>query len=368
MPPGAFDSVVWVCVLAATAVVLIAVLRRCERPRAVDTPPMRLLPNEHIESPTIFVSVASYRDPRCVSTVRSAIERATAPFRLRFGVCVQEHPGIDDTFPDPARWLSAQGMAAHVRVIRVHHTEAKGPAYARYACNTMYDGEDMFLQIDSHMQFVAGWDDRLLLQHADAVRRSGHGRVVLSHYPPASMSREIECGGVTVQMALGRVEHGIPSFYSHQGPSTPHPTPSWYVACGFLFAPGRFLRDVPYDPHCQCLFWGEEVLLSARAWTNGYDIYNPASAVCVHQYIRLEQPNVVYDQIHNRTIDVWLRTQRLAAGRVMRLLGLPLPTDVPADTVVMTDAATYGVGVARPLEQYMRGSGICALTGATCSL
>lgn len=362
MSPGTLDVAIWVGVFAATVVTLLASLIFAERPRILNTPHACLLSNEHVKGPTIFVSVASYRDPRCVATVRSAIERAAAPFRLRFGVCVQEHPSDDDTLPDPSQWLSVQGMAAHVRVTRVSHTDAKGPAYARYLCNTMYDGEDLFLQIDSHMEFVDAWDDQLLRQRADCIRQSGHDRVILSHYPPAVMSKEVACGGVTVQMALGEMEeHGVPSFHSNQGASIPHPTPSWYMACGFLFAPGQFLRDVPYDPHMKCLFWGEEVLLSARAWTSGYDIYNPSAAVCVHQYIRLEQPNVVYDQIDGKTIEMWLCAQRLAVCRVLRLLALPLPPDMSPDAITMVDASVYGVGDARPLVQYMRESGIDAL-------
>ena len=117
-----------------------------------------------------------------------------------------------------------------------------------------------------------------------------------------------------------------------------------------------------------CLFWGEEVLLSIRAWTHGYDIYNPSSAVCVHQYVRLEQPNVVYDQIDHGTIGGWLHAQRLAACRVMHLLGWPLPEDVPSDTVITTDAAVYGIGDARPLTRYMQESGIHTLMGSSLTL
>lgn len=39
-------------------------------------------------------------------------------------------------------------------------------------------------QIDSHMRFVRGWDERLLGMLRQAAAAAGHERVVLSSYPP----------------------------------------------------------------------------------------------------------------------------------------------------------------------------------------
>ena len=46
--------------------------------------------------------------------------------------------------------------------------------------------------------------------------------------------------------------------------------------------------DVPFDPYLPFLFMGEESILSARFWTNGYDIFAPIHDVCAHDYVRKE--------------------------------------------------------------------------------
>ena len=48
-------------------------------------------------------------------------------------------------------------MKTHVRKIFLEHTQAKGPCYARALAQTLWEGEDYFLQIDSHMRFVEHW-------------------------------------------------------------------------------------------------------------------------------------------------------------------------------------------------------------------
>ena len=42
------------------------------------------------------------------------------------------------------------------------------------------------------------------------------------------------------------------------------------------------VRNVPYDP--ELYFYGEEISLSARLWTHGYNIYTPNDLVLFHLY------------------------------------------------------------------------------------
>ena len=40
---------------------------------------------------TIFVNIASYRDPELLPTLKDCIAQAKYPERLRFGICWQRH-------------------------------------------------------------------------------------------------------------------------------------------------------------------------------------------------------------------------------------------------------------------------------------
>ena len=63
-----------------------------------------------------------------------------------------------------------------------------------------------------------------------------------------------------------------------------------FVAAGFLFAPATFLHEVPFDPFLPYIFMGEEISMSARLWTSGYDIFSPTVNVLNHYYVRRHYP------------------------------------------------------------------------------
>ena len=63
-------------------------------------------------------------------------------------------------------------------------------------------------------------------------------------------------------------------------PSTPQPSP--FLAAGQIFTHGRFCEEVQYDP--DLYYAGEEISLSARAYTQGYDFFCPNEDLLWHLY------------------------------------------------------------------------------------
>lgn len=76
----------------------------------------------------------------------------------------------------------------------------------------------------------------------------------------------------------------------------------------FFFARGSFLSTVPFDPHLKQVFHGEELALSARLWTSGYDLFSPHLDVVYHYYARKEAPKF-FD-------DVWTIPEATSGERV----------------------------------------------------
>ena len=167
------------------------------------------------------------------------------------------------------------------------------------------------------------------------------------------MTDEVRADRVTTQICKGKFEpDGMVSFLSVQHSSRPLPLKTYYLAGGFLFGPGHILVNVPYDPHLAYLFWGEELLLAARLWTHGYDIFSPAAAVCSHMYERFDKPNVFVDASNAGKSKAMEGQQQIVRDRVKQLLGwAPRTPDQP-------EMDKYGMGTARSLESYFRESGI----------
>jgi Glycosyltransferase (GlcNAc) len=67
----------------------------------------------------IFVSIAAYRDPELVPTVRDCLATAAHPDQLRFGICWQ-HGSEDPPLPfvgDPGLSCAEPGMATKPRCL-----------------------------------------------------------------------------------------------------------------------------------------------------------------------------------------------------------------------------------------------------------
>jgi [Skp1-protein]-hydroxyproline N-acetylglucosaminyltransferase len=61
------------------------------------------------------------------------------------------------------------------------------------------------------------------------------------------------------------------------------PRKSCFVAAGFFVAHGSIVDNVGFDPFLPYLFMGEELALSARFYTSGYDLYAPSADVLQHE-------------------------------------------------------------------------------------
>jgi hypothetical protein len=131
---------------------------------------------------------------------------------------------------------------------------------------------------------------------------------------------------------------------------TPRPVP--FVSGGFVFAPGKSLLEVPFDPDLPYLFQGEEILHSARLWTAGYDFFTPLHNIVFHQYERTDAPRFWND------IKDYGATQAATLKKVRRVLGLESP-EMPG--------YRYGMGADRTLEQYWAFAGIDAKARASKS-
>ena len=121
---------------------------------------------------TILISIASYRDPELVRTIKSAIENAANPNDLVFSVVIQDFP-VDT--PDLS-WVK------NLRLKTMHPREARGAGYARAIAMEYYQGEDYYLQIDSHTLFAKNWDKLCIDQHNKAKEISKNNKNTIKEH------------------------------------------------------------------------------------------------------------------------------------------------------------------------------------------
>ena len=297
--------------------------------------------------PTIFVSVASYRDNKCASTVRDMYAKAKHPERVFVGVVEQNSDSVKEQCLAPSGGDTAVPLK-QVRRISIPHTEARGPCYARYLASTLYRGESFFMQVDSHTTFVEDWDVKAV---GEVEACPNPSKSIISMYPIDDKDYDTNTTQVPVMCGAKFNDSGLPIFEAAMKPASylgGKPGGNAFIAGGFFFAPGRFVRDVPYDPDLLQLFQGEEILLSARAYTNGYNIYTPRVNICLHYYLRQEGEPKFWDDVDKGEYE---RLKKVSESRARRILGLEEPVIKPG-----TD--NYGLGTIRSINEFWNHAGV----------
>jgi len=105
------------------------------------------------ENNLIFISIASYRDPELLPTLRDMVMKAKNPELLRIGICWQktEEESIEEFLYND-----------NVRIYECDWKKSKGACWARHIIQkNLYKNEQYFLQLDSHHRFLQNWDEHL---------------------------------------------------------------------------------------------------------------------------------------------------------------------------------------------------------------
>lgn len=336
---------------------------------------------------SVFLSVAAYRDWNCDGTVAEAFSRADRPEKLHVAVvemnCREEPCWTGTGWGDTRRAIPAKPdedcygalrerptmlphlAAGRVRVLRLREPQAFGPLFSRFLASKMYTGQSYVLQVDAHSEFRPGWDTSLIRQ----LRATpSFPRSVISNYPPEpeSASSHPFAGGTAhaapnalCKFSFGdgvvRLEHSARAFSVNS--SSDAPRYSMYVAAGFFAAHGSVLADVPFDPLLPFVFSGEEIIMSIRFWTSGWDIYGPTENIVSHQYTRKEAPK------YWETIDqefgpaVFNSIAPLVLQRVRHVMQWP-GSERPEPASLLDLADRYGLGAWRPLGEFWENGGV----------
>lgn len=232
---------------------------------------------------SIFIQIASYRDPELIPTIKSCLENAKNPENLVFGICRQFHP--DDTFDN----LSNYYQDDRFRIVDINYKDAKGVCWARNMVQQLYDNEDYTLQIDSHMRFEKNWDETLINMLID-LQNKGIKKPLLTSYVSSYNPQNDPEGRVMVpwRMVFDRfIPEGAVFFLPETIPNwqeLTEPVPSRFYSAHFCFTLGQFSKEVMHNPNFY--FHGEEISIAVRAFTHGYDLFHPHKVVIWHEYTR----------------------------------------------------------------------------------
>lgn len=288
----------------------------------------------------IFVQIAAYRDPELLPTIQDALSKAKYPADLRFGVCWQH--GDEET---AMRTFTGHSQ---FRIDDVPWRQSHGLGWARARLQKLWEGEEFTLQLDSHHRFVQDWD-MLLRQDCEA---TGSPKPIITSYagtydPTGAQAPATE---PYCMVADRFTPHGTIVFVPHviKGwREMDRPLRSRFVSGHFYFTLGRHCEDYRYDP--EIYFAGDEISLSVRSFTSGYDLFHPHRLRVWHEYTRAGRIKHWDDHLSQNELVAWHERDRVSKMRLRQMLygenhGL--------------DLGCHTLGTVRSLAEYERYAGI----------
>jgi hypothetical protein len=292
----------------------------------------------------IFISIVSYKDKLLEATIRAALDNATYPNRLTFGIVEQntEEDSLDTSlFPQ-----------ANIRYMCIHPLHSRGACWARNVAMSFYQGETFYFQIDSHMMFDKGWDEYFIHHYFVCQLYNPHS--ILSGYPhpfkfiDGVPTRKPTTSNILVSIVSGdfRENSYVLKFKGHPLDKK-EPVIGFHVAGGCLFTLGKFIEYIPYD--AQMYFHGEEQLYALRAYTNGWDIFHTPQLPVYHLYESSENPTRPkhWDKAENESrSEKWGELSAKAELRLRNILFFG------------KDCGIYNLGTKRSVADYARQFGV----------
>lgn len=312
---------------------------------------------------SIFVSIASYRDAELIPTLHDMIAMSSGLYTINIVICWQDNNDINH-FLDNGMTLVEENkhenhnlyildyLNTQISVLSIHYFLSEGACWARKNCEQLYQGEDYFLQIDSHCRFIKDWDEKMVTLHTQLKEKCESP--VLSTYPPGYQPGKESAKETFTSRLVYRnfSSEGILQL-SSVGFESSAPIRGSYLAGGFIFSEGSFVIDVPNDP--QIFFEGEEISMAARAFTHGYDIWHPHEILLWHFYGRDDHPKIWSDHSDDAkkvgSVDkVWWDRDRKSKEKIKILL--------KNDEAESDSNALYSLGEKRSLGEYEKIAGV----------
>jgi glycosyltransferase involved in cell wall biosynthesis len=245
----------------------------------------------------VFVSVASYCDSRIYDTLKSIYSEACDETRVFVGLHLQDTQEVYD-----------EVLKLNYPNLRIKFTlkeNAKGVVWARNKIREeLYQGEEYFLQIDSHSRVKKNWDAILINQY-NSIEQP---KVVITTYPnhfdmPDPEKKYLNLPYNT-PLRIKQFIHpedpidnrcraeNLPSLNDYEVKET-----RWGAA-GFFFTQKWWVEEVTMPD--EMAFIGEEDHLTFLSYLKGWNLFVPSEATVWHNYeYRLADDEKPYREHNN---------------------------------------------------------------------
>jgi hypothetical protein len=236
---------------------------------------------------SIFVNISSYRDAELKPTILDILQKSSENHQINFGIHISYLNESEIDLPD---------------ISNIKYTISKVPknvgvGQGRYLAHKFYDNEDFYFQCDSHSRFTEGWDEIVMHSLLD-YKIQGISKPLLTMYPSNywytdETFTKIKTDNFDPSYRTNISFHEKPEDFKNLRIPSQTAMPcgnnifTKSISAGSVFTVGPFMA-----PNKDMAFWGEEIIMAARAYTHGYDIMVPDKQFMYHLYYNWENPAI----------------------------------------------------------------------------
>lgn len=230
---------------------------------------------------SIFVQISAYEDYELPKTILDCLDKASGFYDIYFGInLVYSKYNIE---------------IPNIKNIKINKSKAPlnlGVGEGRYIANSFYDGEDYYLQIDSHTRFTKKWDLDIVNSYT-YFKDKGYNPVLTTY--PARYWYEDGIEKLDPNLSLTKIEFKIEEkdlfekakFFHQKAVGTEGQIFTKSISGGSVFSSGEIAQ---IKPNKKMFNWGEELLYAARLYTHGYDLMIPKKQYLFHLYYDHNKP------------------------------------------------------------------------------
>lgn len=227
---------------------------------------------------TTFVGIAAYNEYDLEQTIYNCLDNSVNPDSLRFGVWSHYNNG---NLP--------KLKIKNVRYINTDYPTLLGVGHARLNTLALYDGEDYYLQIDSHMLFDKDWDS-YLIDSFEELKKTNESPLITTYTPWWSKNEDGSINYYSPENNRNCSKMVYDDILDSNFPRQKTIPVEWKdnnsiehygFSAHFAFSDAKVIYEVMPDPYL--MFYGEEPTTAVRLWTRGYKIFAIKKAVAWHK-------------------------------------------------------------------------------------
>ena len=185
----------------------------------------------------IFVSIASYRDPELLPTIKDLLENCSTPENLT--ICIGWQHSEEDTWDN----LDEYKNDPRFIILDIPYKEAKGVCWMRAEIQKHYTDQEYYLQLDSHHRFLQDWDITLK-DYIHYLQCKGYKKPLLSAYVPGYFpnndpdARVHEVWGLNIDRFMPAGAIFLTPYHVPNWEDLKEPFPARFISAHFIFTLG----------------------------------------------------------------------------------------------------------------------------------